>query len=62
MFRAMRHADAFERFRDALLALGGVHTAISQREFNVLIDRQVADQVEALKDKTNFPVSNPCSF
>jgi len=59
VFRAMRHADALERFSDALLTLGGAHAAIGQRELNVLVDRQVADQVEALKDEPHLAVSNP---
>ena len=58
----MRHADALERFRDALLTLRGAHAAISQRQLNVLVNRQVADQVEALEDEADFAVSDPRSL
>src|SRR6185369_3682489 len=59
VLRAMRHADALECIRNALLSLARAHAAIRQRQFNVLVDREVADQVEALEDETNFAVSDP---
>src|SRR5215471_3155377 len=56
--QAVCHADAFERFHHARLALGRGHLlAIGQRKFDVLINREVADEVETLKNETNFAVS-----
>src|ERR1051325_4820698 len=52
----MRHADALECVGDALLALGRAHAAIRQRQLDVLVDGQVADEIEALKDKADFAV------
>src|SRR5690349_2956244 len=54
----MRHADALERFGNSLLALARAHAAIRQWKLNILVNRQVADQVEALEDETNFAVSD----
>ncbi len=57
MFGPMCHADAFERVHDSLLAIGGFGAAIGQGQFDVLVNVQVTDQVEALKYKPDF--SNP---
>jgi len=54
----MSHADALERFRDALLSVAGIHPAIGQRQLDIFIDRQIADQIEALKDETNFTIAD----
>ena len=54
VLRAMAHADALERVSHALLALGGIHAAIGQRQLDVFINRQVADQVETLEDETRL--------
>ncbi len=58
----MRHADTLESFSGAFLSLGRTHSAIGQREFNVLVNRKVADQVETLENEPDFPVSDPRSF
>src|SRR5471030_3101647 len=58
MLRAMRHPDALERRFDALLALGGLHAAIGERQLDVLEHRQVADQVEALEDEPDLAVAH----
>ena len=55
---AMRHADALERRRDPLLALGGAHAAIGERQLDVLEHREIADQVEALKDESDLAVAD----
>src|SRR5205085_3084971 len=57
MLRAMRHADALKRIGYALLAFGARQAAISERQFDVLIDVQVADQIEALKDEADLAVA-----
>src|SRR5687768_11462871 len=58
----MRHADALERPFRALLALGRLHAAIGERQLDVLEDRQVANQVEALKNETDFAISDARAF
>ena len=51
-----RGADAAES--DPLLALGLPHAAIGERQLDVLVDGEVADQVEALEDETDLAVSH----
>ncbi len=58
MFHAMGHAHALQRLLRALLALGGGHAPVRQRQLDVLVDRQVADQVEALEDEAHLPVAD----
>jgi hypothetical protein len=55
----MRHADLLKRRHHAFLALRGLHAAVGERQLDVLVDRQVADQVEALEDEPDFPVADP---
>ena len=55
---AVRHADALERRLDALLALGRLHAAIGERQLDVLVDGEVADQVEALEDEPDLAVAD----
>ena len=62
MLCAMGHADALERFSDALLSFAGIHPAIGQRQLDVFIDRQIADQIEALEDESDFAIANPRPF
>jgi hypothetical protein len=45
--------DALERLADATLALGRRHTAVRERQLDVLVHRQIADQVEALEDEAD---------
>ena len=54
----MRHADLLERLVDPLLALGGRHAAVGQRQLDVLEDREVADEVEALEDEADLAVAD----
>ena len=56
---AVGHADALERRRHALLALGGAHAAVGERQLDVLEDVQVANQVEALEDEADLAVAHP---
>src|SRR6185369_141924 len=58
----MRHTNALECVSDALLSLGRAHPAISQRQLDVLVNGQVADQIEALKDESDFAVSDSGAF
>src|SRR5205823_8210390 len=56
VLRAVRHADPLERRLRALLALDDAHAAIRERQLDVLVDREVADQLERLKDEPDAPV------
>src|SRR5262245_10757882 len=58
MARAMGHADAVERTFDALLTFGSWHSPIRQRQLHVLVDRQVTDEIEALKDEADLTIPN----
>src|SRR3984957_5138093 len=60
---AVCHADTLQRFHHALLAFRASHPlTISKRQFNVLIHRQVANQVETLEDESDFLVANTRAF
>ena len=45
-----------------LFPFGCAHVAIGKREFDVFIDRETADQIECLEDKTDFAVANARAF
>src|SRR6266581_9137905 len=56
---AVCHADAFKRFHHSLLAIDRWHSlTISQRQFDVFINCEIADQVETLEDESNFLIAN----
>src|SRR5204862_1128045 len=48
-----------ERIGDALFPLRRGHPAIRERQLDVLVDGEIADHVERLKDESDLPVSNP---
>ena len=58
MLRARGQADALERRVDARFALRGGNAANRQRVLDVLVDRHVADQIEALKDEADVEVAH----
>src|ERR1051326_1882660 len=58
MLCAVTHADAFQGFRHPFLSFAGIHPAIGERQLNVLINGQVANQIETLKDESNFAIAN----
>src|SRR6266436_5303644 len=62
MAQTVGHAHAFERMLHLLLAFGRARAAIGQRQLDVFVDGQVADQVERLKNEANFAVANPRAF
>src|SRR6185503_11003344 len=62
MLASVSHAHALESFSHSLLAFNGPQTTICQRKLDVLEDREVADQIEALKDEANFAISNARAF
>ena len=41
-----------------LLALGGLHTEVGEREFDILEDVQLIYQVEALEDEADIALAN----
>src|SRR6202022_1617903 len=62
MAESMSHADALQRALHFLLALAGAGAAIGERQLDVLVDGEVANQVECLKDKTDFAIANARAF
>jgi hypothetical protein len=58
VFSAVRHTHPFERLGDPLPTLGRPHAAVGERQFDVLEDREIADQIEALEDETDLPISD----
>src|SRR5215469_8864416 len=56
---AVRHAHTFERFHDSLLAVRRRHAlAIGQRQFDIFIDREIADQIETLENESDLLITN----
>jgi hypothetical protein len=58
MLRPMPHANALERIGHPLLALARIHAAIGQWQLDILVNREIADQIETLKDEANFAIPN----
>src|SRR5262245_35865301 len=59
VLRAVRHAHALERLADPAPPLHRRHAAVRERQLDVLVYRQVADQVEALEDEPDLAVADP---
>ena len=53
---AMRHLHALERGNHPLLPFGGPHAAVGEWQLDVLVDREIADQIEALEDEADLAV------
>src|SRR6185312_6003443 len=58
VLEARGQAHALERVHDALLALGPLHAAITQRHFDVVEDVEVGNQVEGLEDEADLLVAD----
>ena len=56
---AVAHPDLFQRLGGALFALGGGESPVGQGKLDVLEDREVADEVEALENETDLAVPDP---
>jgi hypothetical protein len=54
----MRHADALKRFLHPLAPLLGGHAAIGERQLDVLVHGEIADQVERLEDEADLLVAD----
>ena len=59
VLQAVRHAHAFEGVLHLLLALGGARAAIGERQLNVFVNGEVADQIERLKNEADFAIADP---
>src|SRR5207302_11016818 len=58
MFCAMRHAHALQGFGHKRFAIAGARAPVGQRQFDVFENRQIADQIKALKDETDLAIPN----
>src|SRR5690606_5832805 len=59
VFGPMGHLDALEGGKYAVLSLAGRHAAVGERQLDILIDAQVADEIEALEDEADLAVAHP---
>ena len=57
-FRPPTVNGASTGLRHPIRPLGRAHTAVGQRQLDVLLHRQVADQVEALEDAPDLAVAS----
>src|SRR6185369_7179150 len=55
---AVAHAHAFQGLLYAGFSFAGRHAAISERQFYVLVNVEVTDQVEALEDESDLTVTD----
>src|SRR6266704_2810925 len=62
MFGTVGHFNFIERFGDSGLSLRCPHASIGERQFHILEDGQVSDQVEALEYESYFAVPDPGAF
>ena len=53
-----RHADALERFVHEGFAFARGHPAIGQRQLDVLVNGQVADEIEALENEADLAIAD----
>ena len=58
VLHAVRHAHALQRFLHALLALRRRHAAIGERQLDVLVNGEIADQIESLEDEADFAIAD----
>jgi hypothetical protein len=56
--QAVGHTNALQRVLYLLLALAGAGAAIGQWQLDVLVDGEIADQVEGLKDEPDLAIAN----
>src|SRR5436190_16961798 len=62
MLGAMAHADALQRFEHETFALTRSHAAISQRQFDVLINGEIANEIEALENESDLAIPDASAF
>ena len=56
---AVQKANALERLVRGALALARGHAAIDERQLDVLVHREIADQVEGLEDEADGAGADP---
>src|SRR4029450_522671 len=61
MFCTMPHADALKGFGHKGFALTARHSSIGERQFDVLKNGEVADQIKTLENKTDLAIANACA-
>src|SRR5438045_9481161 len=54
----MRHANFLEGFVHALFTLSSAHLAIGERQLDVFVDCEIADEVEALEDEADLLIAD----
>ena len=62
VFGAVVHANTFERVLRFLFAFGGTNAAIVERQLDVFVDSEIANQIKGLKDKTDFAITDASAF
>ncbi len=56
----MRHAHALQRLHHPPLAIRSRHSlAVRQRQLNIFVDREIANQIETLEDESDLLIANP---
>src|SRR5690606_16597737 len=60
--RPVRHANALQGLPGPLAPLGDAHSAIGERQLDVLEDREIANQVEALEDEPDLAIADACAL
>src|SRR5260370_23319373 len=60
MLHPVGHPDALQRFFGELLSLRRRHIAVRERQLHVLVDSQIADEIESLKDEPDLPIADAC--
>ena len=58
MFGTMSHPNTLQRLCHRGLAIARAHPAICQRQLDVLVNREIANEVEALENEPDFPIAN----
>src|SRR5690242_16552927 len=62
VIQTVRHSYFFQGLADALFAFCPREASVRQRQFNVLADSEIPDQIEGLKNETDLEVPNPRSL
>src|SRR6266478_5642964 len=58
MFRPMSHTHSLQSFRDKRFTVTGAHAGIGERQFDILKNAEIADQIETLENKSDFAIAN----
>jgi hypothetical protein len=58
VLHTVRHSHSLQRFLRAPPAFRAPHAAISQRQFDILVYGQIADQIECLEYEPNLAIAD----